>query len=236
VIHQIDVLTEYTDGIHTYQTAIECKYWEEKINKDIVMKVSEVINDAGINKGVIVSRNGFTKDGINFAKYKNIGLVELREVDKQNYIKTQDVLNTGFDFQIKSTLLRPKILSVKIDTIYEVHKESEIIEITDTVVILKGSIQIPFNDFIKKFQRELHSQNKKFCIITKGYATPDGALFNKKSNSLVNIKGIIFTGVLIEKNTDLKFSIVDQVWLIMKSIFEERTFTISKNGMIVENK
>ena len=70
VSHQIDVLTSYSDGIHAYQTAIECKYWQEKINKDIVMKVAEIIEDAGINKGVIVSKKGFTEDGINYAKYK----------------------------------------------------------------------------------------------------------------------------------------------------------------------
>jgi len=58
---------------------------EEKINKDIVMKVSAIIEDTGINKGVIVSKNGFTPDGITFAKYKNIGLVELREAEEKDW-------------------------------------------------------------------------------------------------------------------------------------------------------
>ena len=35
VNHQIDVLTKHSDGIHTYKTAIECKYWDKNINKDI---------------------------------------------------------------------------------------------------------------------------------------------------------------------------------------------------------
>jgi len=32
VEHQIDVLTSHSDGIHSYLTDIECKYWKEKIN------------------------------------------------------------------------------------------------------------------------------------------------------------------------------------------------------------
>ena len=31
VNHQIDVLTKHSDGIHTYKTAIECKYWDKKV-------------------------------------------------------------------------------------------------------------------------------------------------------------------------------------------------------------
>ena len=79
VEHQVDVLTSHSDGIHSYKTVIECKYWEENINKDIIMKVAEIVEDTGASKGIIVSKNGFTPDAVAFAKYKNIGLVELRE-------------------------------------------------------------------------------------------------------------------------------------------------------------
>jgi hypothetical protein len=234
VSHQIDVLTTYSDGIHTYQTAIECKYWKDKINKDIVMKVSEIIEDSGINKGVIVSKKGFTEDGISFPKYKNIGLVELREAGE--YVEEKiNPIDIGI-FGIKTTLLRPKILSVEIDTIDAVEIEKEQIDIDKTVIVLSDGSEIPFDNYIKIFQQELHSQKKIFQTIIKGYEIQGGSLLNKKKNSSVKIKGIIFTGVLIEKNTDLKFSLVDQVWLIMKSIFEERTFSISKNGVITENK
>lgn len=236
VSHQIDVLTEYSDGIHINLTAIECKYWQEKITKDIVMKVSEIIEDAGINKGVIVSKNGFTQDGISYAKYKNIGLVELCEADELTYEKIPKHLDTGLGFQIKSTLLRPEILSINIDAIDKVQIERETIEIYQTVIILPDGNQIPFEHYIKMFQQELHTQKKIFRTIVKDYKIPEGILLNKKTNSSVKIKGIIFIGVLIEKNTDFKFSVVDQVWLIMKSIFEERTFTISKTGIITENK
>ena len=58
VEHQVDVLTSHSDGIHQYKTAIECKYWNENVNKDIIMKVKAIVDDANLHKGVIVSKLG----------------------------------------------------------------------------------------------------------------------------------------------------------------------------------
>lgn len=77
--HQIDVLTEQFNGERQLLTAIECKYWKKKVNKDIVMKLSETMLDSGIHNGIIVCKTGFTKDTLTFADYKGIKLVELRE-------------------------------------------------------------------------------------------------------------------------------------------------------------
>ena len=52
VSHQIDVLTSHSDGVHTYKTAIECKYWDKSISKDTIMKVAEIVEDARLNKVV----------------------------------------------------------------------------------------------------------------------------------------------------------------------------------------
>ena len=79
VDHQIDVLTSHSAGPHSYKTAIECKYWKDKVHKDVVTKLSEILEDAQIEKGVVVSKSGFTQDAVKFAKYKGINLVELRE-------------------------------------------------------------------------------------------------------------------------------------------------------------
>ena len=226
--HQIDVLTKHSDGVHNYRTAIECKYWKEKINKDIVMKVSEIIEDAGINKGVIVSKRGFTPDGISFAKYKNIGLVELREIDKKEREERKGI------FDIKSWVLRPEILQIIIDTDDDTEKEEETNLDKMSVKLFNGN-EVPFSDFLTAFKKELQ-KNKVFQIIKKGYRVSGAELINKETNSKTKIKGIVFTGVLTKLDANLKFHLVDQVWLIMKSIFEERTFTISEKGIIKENK
>ena len=90
VSHQIDVLTSHSDGVHEYRTAIECKHWEKKVNKDPIAKLSSILEDTQIEKGVIVSRSGFTSDATGFARSRNIGLVELRsplETDWEGLIK-----------------------------------------------------------------------------------------------------------------------------------------------------
>jgi len=110
VSHQIDVLTVHSDGIHAYETAIECKYWKDKVNKDIVMKVSSIIEDAGISKGVIVTKSGFTKDGLEYAKFKNIGLVELRESTNKDNESTEKQIEFGtLDIITNIKVTGPKI-------------------------------------------------------------------------------------------------------------------------------
>lgn len=227
VKHQIDVLTMHSDGIHTYKTAIECKYWNEKINKDIVMKVAEIIEDAGINKGVIVSKKGFTQDGLDFAKYKNIGIVELREIDDEDLKSHPKV------FDIKSWLIRAEILDVIIDAKDKTELEKEVIEIDKMRIELADGKQIPFIEYIEAFKKGLR-QEQLFNIVSKRYLISGGKLLNEKTNSSIKINAIIFTGVLTKSDLNIKYTPVDQIWLIMKLFFEDKTFTISKNGVIHE--
>lgn len=229
VYHQIDVLTKHSDGIHNYRTAIECKYWKEKINKDIVMKVSDIIEDASINKGVIISKNGFTNDGISFAKYKNIGLVELREITE----KDKEI--SGEIFDINTWILRPQILGIKIDALDKIENKEELIEVNKVKIQLINGNKIPLDYYLTTFKKDLQ-KGKVFQIITKGYRLKGASLINEKTNSIAKIKGIIITGVLTKMDSDLKFHPVDQIWLIMKSFFEDRTFTISEKGIIKESR
>jgi len=229
VNHQIDVLANHSDGIHNYKTAIECKYWKDKINKDIVMKVSEIIEDAGINKGVIVSKNGFTADGVSFAKHRSIGLVELREMEEKDWEGRGRILD------IKTWIERTEILRTAIDAVDKIETDSEIVEIDKINIKLVDGNEVPFNNYVAIFKKELH--NKEFWqIFTKGYRLDGAHLINLKSNSKTKIRGIVFTGVHTKLESNLKFYPVDQIWLIMKSIFEERTFTISEKGIIREDK
>lgn len=92
VKHQIDVLTEHELEGKRVKTAIECKYVSTKVSKDPVMKLAEIIEDADIEFGVIVSKNGFTDDAIKYALYKSISLIELRKpLDKDWAGKYRDM-------------------------------------------------------------------------------------------------------------------------------------------------
>ena len=47
------------------------------------MKLAQILEDTGINKGIIVSKSGFTRDGIQYAKHKYIGIVHLKEYEEK---------------------------------------------------------------------------------------------------------------------------------------------------------
>jgi Restriction endonuclease len=238
VSHQIDVLTMHSDGIHSYQTAIECKYWKDKVNKDIVMKLSETIEDTGINKGIIVSKNGFSQDGIEYAKYRNIGLVELREIEEKDFDKNpKEIEIAHLEIQIRVHIKRPEVLRIDIGNDRNIEIKDEF-HFYNFAVIREDKSHIPLINYINGFRKEVNLQNKMSEKIIKHYKISNGALLNVQTKESLKIDGITFTGQLIQidDNRDVKFTLVDQVWLIMKSIFDERTFSFSENGAIKENK
>lgn len=236
VAHQIDVLTAHSDGIHEYQTAIECKYWKEKINKDIVMKVAGIVEDANIHKGVIVSRSGFTPDGIEYARHKNIGLVELREVEEKDLEGQPATLDLGIlELRTKITMRRPEVIRIELDSVENTQIEKEY-WINHYILKLSNGKEIPFANYLKDFQDELHSQNKEWQAISKRYEVLGASLIHAKRNFSVTVNVISLIGVLkkIDSNITYQFTLVDQVWLIMKSLFENSTFVFSENGIIIK--
>nr|WP_299382192.1 restriction endonuclease [Allomuricauda sp.] len=229
--HQIDVLTTHSDGIHDYQTAIECKYWEKKLNKDVVMKVASIIDDTDIDKGVIVSKRGFTEDGKSFAKQKNIGLVELRELDATE-AKETDFPIAEIVLNLKIKRKRPKILNIEFDYV-DINTELSKIEPNQMIVRLENGNEVALNEYISSFKEELHKQGPSKRI-KKYFELENANVINYLSKEIAQIRGLTMYGFLELKNMNntRHFNIVDKVWLKMKSIFEENSYTISKLGMI----
>lgn len=234
VNHQIDVLTSETDDSETYRTAIECKYWNKKVNKDIVMKLLSVINDTDIKKGIIVSKSGFTRDAMQFAKHSNILIVHLKEAEKNDTTKNKDIQICDVEFNIKMTLNRPEVLSI---VAVDIENNSIVLDERYQYAIMrecKNGNKYRLFDDIMTFKNYLHEQ-KPFEIVIKEYIFEKSKLsFNDK---LYVIKSITFSGLLTIRNDNHTkiFSIMDKVWLIMKKIFEQQTFIISEYGMIVNS-
>ncbi len=237
VTHQIDVLTSHSDGIHSYQTAIECKYWKEKVNKDIVLKLSGILEDAGISKGVIVSKSSFTPDCIAVAKYHNIGLVQLREAIDSDFAYHPREVEFG-EFEIRMNILarRPEILSVVTDGGHPLASK-DYFDFLDYCIISENDDSVPLIKYVDAFLLEIRQINKELELITKRYDFPNRSLFNKRTQSSNKIEFLTFTGQLREsdESKNFKFTLVDQVWLIMKSIFENKTFSFSETGQIIEH-
>jgi hypothetical protein len=238
VPHQIDVLTTHSDGVHTYDTAIECKYWKEKVNKDIVMKVASIIADAGISKGVIVTKMGFTKDGLEYAKFKNIGLVELREpTDKEHESTPKEIEIATVQINLNITATRPKLLQINLGNNRNLDVQDEF-DLFNYFILLRDGKCVPFYDYVTDFRLDIANQKKMGIEITKSYILPESHLFRRGINESIQFDEVAITGQSTQNDysKNLEFRLVDKVWLIMKSIFEERTFTLSENGLIKEHK
>ncbi|TAI48348.1 restriction endonuclease [Flagellimonas allohymeniacidonis] len=219
VSHQIDVLTTHSDGIHDYQTAIECKYWEKKINKDVVMKVASIIDDTNIDKGVIVSKRGYTEDGKSFAKQKNIGLVELRELDETEAKETNfPIAEMVLNFKIKRK--RPKISNIEFDYV-DRNTELSKIEPNQMIIRLENGNEVALNEYILSFEEELHKQEPSKRI-KKYFELENANIINYLSKEIAQTRGLTMYGFLELKNMDntRHFNIVDEVWLKMKSILK----------------
>jgi hypothetical protein len=228
--HQIDVLTVHTDGLHNYKTSIECKYWNKKINKDIVMKALVIRQKCNLQKAIIVSKMGFTPDAIKFAEHNGIGLVELREPLKQ------DIENRITKVNINIIPLIPNI--TRLDNI--VHEEEDQnhtqfeINTSESYYLLPDGCHKTIIDLIDDWLREIEQAGKLNVVMEEVIPFPNGTYLKTPELSIkvnaVHIKGSLVIGS-IEK---VEFRWEDRVWLIMKSIFEEKMFTVSRSGNIQE--
>jgi hypothetical protein len=57
--HEVDVVAEKTDALTTYRVAVECKAWQQPIEKDVVSKLDYVRTDLGLHKAIVVSLAGW---------------------------------------------------------------------------------------------------------------------------------------------------------------------------------
>lgn len=238
ILHQIDVLTTHADGNHNYDTAIECKYWKQKVNKDVVMKLAAIMDDAGISKGIIVTRNGFTKDGADYAKFKNIGLVTLREWNESDQNSTPKEIEFGIlQINMNIQVTGPKLLQIDLGNNRFLDVQDEF-DLFNYYVELKDKKRVPFYDYVTAFRLDIANQKKMDIEITKNYKLPDSRLFRRGINESIQFDEITITGKLTERDESkkLEFRLVDKVWLLMKSIFEEKTFSFSESGLIIEHK
>ncbi len=231
VKHQIDVLT--VNFATNFYTAIECKYWNKKINKDTVMKLSVIINDAGIHEGIIVSKKGFTKDAENIANHYGIKLVQLREFDeKDEEVQSKKIDLFELEQYIKIEIKRPKIIKITASTFSD--EEIDLTELNQYATYIESDNQkLRLFDWETTFCKFL---NEKECYreIIKTYDLNNTFCISKENK--ISIKSLSFTGLLtvINETKNNLFLVQDNVWLIMKKLFENKRFFISESGMIIE--
>jgi len=237
VTHQIDVLTEQFVKGQPSLTAIECKFLKKKVTKDTVMKLHGIMDDAGIATGIIVSRMGFTKDTLTYAEHVGVRLVQLREGEGDEC--TQEVTLGVLEIHSKVTIQRPKIISIDLGSIV-ITDENEILkmyfgEYAD--VLTNDGNKSPFNSYLFAFGDELRRQKKFLRTINMDFPVVQGSFSRMNDNIRYDIGKISFTGFLseIDASSTKVIDIVDQVWLIMKQIFEKKGYKLTRLGFLIED-
>ncbi|MRG47571.1 hypothetical protein GFS24_20785 [Chitinophaga sp. SYP-B3965] len=236
VKHQVDVLTEQLDGGLSHRTAIECKFLNKKVTKEIVMKLHSIMSDAGIESGIIVCKKGYTPDTLTYAEHQGIRLVELREVEKDEAQDEHNINAFILDLNIQVTITRANIISIDLGST-QITDEDEIREMhfsNDAIILTPDGIRIPFGTYLTAYCKEVSRQNQLLKTITINYPPVKGKLIRMDNDDQPDIEKISFTGFLCEIDASSKrsFQVVDQVWMIMKEIFEKKSYKLSKSGML----
>jgi hypothetical protein len=72
--HQIDVLAEFELPLQAVRIVVEAKAHDHAIDKDILLKLSQIVDDLGADRGVLVTTSHFTPGALKMAEGRNIDL------------------------------------------------------------------------------------------------------------------------------------------------------------------
>lgn len=239
VFNQIDVLTRHSDGLHQYRTAISCKNWNKKVGIPIVREFAQIVDDAKLSKGIIVSKMGFTAPAKAHAESKNIGLVELRRPMDKDW--------DGYIREVHFTLMmdRTEIYDVQLQLTASKPEPGEEVyqggSIHWPLLLNQLFIGIPGEEAetLQKLADEEWSKDEekeKYDI-----QFPEGSVLTVPDYPEYPVHGYAIAGVSfkVRFNPPMTKEIVvradEHVYMIMESIFDGRRFTITRDGEIREN-
>ena len=201
---------------------------------------AQIVQDAGLSKGVVVSKMGFTGPAKTYAESKNIGLVELRKpVDKD------------WDGSIREVHIN---LVIDQTQVYDIHFDITVPKPgPGQEAALQGGpvfwpltlnqVQIGFPgqeaETLQKLANEeqcRHPDQEKYDLRFQAGSVvtiPDYPGHPAHGHS---ITGVSFK---VRYNPPITKEIVvcadDHIYMIMESLFDGRRFTITKDGEIREN-
>jgi len=224
VPHQLDVHFKISDGINDYRTYIECKYHKKKINKDHVMKVAEIVDDCKLNKGVIVSKKGFTPQAIPYARSKGIELQILREPTQKDKKSRAWKINVEIGIKKPIDFVTLAIDKDSVDDSIKREVEKLKFDQKDSVVLPNGS---------KLNLKDLASLKKKKEEKSIEIDCPECTfLSTDKLASQVKVSRVIIKSSYIEKAGEIKINADDYVKMIMEDIGGMKDIIIEKYGEV----
>ena len=237
VSHQIDVLTTHSDGVHEYRTAIECKHWEKKVDKDPIAKLSAILEDTQIEKGVVVSQSGFTSDAKGFARAKNISLVELRRPVGEVHVDLHIEMPKYYDYEFiqedladRGKLLQVQALTSEIFFCTADGSSITLHKLTNSVPSISGSGFVNIDALGFQWVESSSAEDE-----VKAYAVkfPEGTTLSiPTSDARATIREFRFKVRYTRTTEKITIYGEDYVSFVMYAIFENRTFAIGADGAV----
>lgn len=81
-VHQIDLYAEHQAPLHTSRLVIEIKAYDKPVDKDRIMKLLQIVEDIGADKGIIITTSSFTPSALQIAGNRNIELWDSSKLSK----------------------------------------------------------------------------------------------------------------------------------------------------------
>lgn len=180
-LREHDVVLTFKHEHHDLIIAIECKDWSKPIGVPQIEAFEAKCRDTGVNRGVIVSRNGFYKTGLKKAKHLNIGCFDINQAKSFDWMLAQ-----GIHFNHRKLLHIDITVIPKVD--YRKKPKGFIIINSEGTEITKEILQ---NNVCKHFKNE--QGIPKPGIYNKNVIFSGDGLFlkTKKSKKRKEIKSII---------------------------------------------
>lgn len=82
---QVDVLIEETVAGHKIRVVVDCKNWNSRISVPDVGSFASLVRDVGAHKGVMLSKKGYSKPSLPYARQLGIDLCQLHDAGSRNW-------------------------------------------------------------------------------------------------------------------------------------------------------
>lgn len=224
--YQIDVLTKQSNGLQTFRTAIECKYWNKKVTRPVVSDLVTKLEDTNLEKGVVVSKEGFTSGATALAKQRNISLVEMRVPNDADW--------EGKGKKITINLIEISTEIYDLEWVQPPPQSGERVEVEvleqDVTIKEPGQESKTLEQILNNALKAKASTGNKFEV-------------NFLAGTTMHIVGHGKIGILdavrfkVRHQTHESKIVIDvtkAIWLLVKEIFEGRQFHIGSDGQIIE--
>src|SRR5207244_12626476 len=80
--HQIDVFAERELPLQTVRLIVEAKAYDQPVDKDALLKLTQIVDDLGADRGVLATTSYFTPGALKMAEGRNVDLWDRDRVSR----------------------------------------------------------------------------------------------------------------------------------------------------------